>query len=206
MRANFYVDGFNLYHRAVQGTRYKWLDLGKFCRFLLPEHQINRIRYFTAIVDSRPGDPGQQQRQQAYLRALGTVPGLSIHYGKFRTRVTRAPLASPPPGGSRTVEILRTDEKGSDVNLATYLLADGFRGDYEVAVVVSNDSDLIEPITVVRDELNLMVGVIITDSRTRRSALPADFHRRVRERTLKGCQFPATVRDARGTIRKPAEW
>ena len=52
------------------------------------------------------------------------------------------------------------EEKGSDVNLAAHLLVDGFTGKYEVAVVVSNDADLLEPVRLVRAVLGLPVGVI----------------------------------------------
>ncbi len=115
-------------------------------------------------------------------------------------------MARPQPGLPRTVEVLRTEEKGSDVNLATYLLVDGFRGDYETAVVVSNDSDLKAPIDAVRRELGLAVGVAIPRPRVRRSALPADFYRRVRQGVLAASQFPPTLRDSRGAIRRPQAW
>ena len=46
------------------------------------------------------------------------------------------------------IEVIKTEEKGSDVNLATHLLYDGFRNDYDIAVVISNDSDLLEPIKI----------------------------------------------------------
>lgn len=88
-------------------------------------------------------------RQSTYLRALQTVPGLTVHLGHFLTSTVRTPLARPVPGGARTVEVVKTEEKGSDVNLATYLLADAFRADVESLVVVSNDSDLMEPIRLV---------------------------------------------------------
>ncbi len=142
IQTNVYVDGFNLYYGCVKDTPYKWLDLGKLCRMLLPGHEIHRIRYFTALVVSRPDDPQQRTRQEVFLRALGTIPNLSVHYGQFRTHKVRVALANPSAGGPRTVEILDTKEKGSDVNLATYLLLDGFRKDYEMAVVVSNDNSV----------------------------------------------------------------
>ena len=188
-------------------TPFRWLNLEKLSRFLVPELQLERIRYFTAIIPRR-GDPQQQQqqRQQAYLRALRTIPSLSIHLGRFVTLPTRLPLAHPLPGGPKTVEVLRTEEKGSDVNLATWLLTDGCRGDADVAVVVSNDSDLIAPIEMARAELGLQVGVVITDPRTRRSVLPADFHRRIRARQLAACQFPENMTDARDTMQRPLGW
>lgn len=205
MTTNVYVDAFNLYYGCLKGTPYKWLDLDALCRLLLPGHTIGRIRYFTAIVESRPGDPRQQQRQQAYIRALRTIPRLTMHYGSFLTNAVRLPLANPAADQPRTVEVLRTEEKGSDVNLATYLLVDGFRGDYESAVVISNDSDLQAPIQAVRTELGLSVGVAIP-GRVRRSALPADFYRRIRRGVLAASQFPRTLRDAYGTIARPPSW
>lgn len=143
MITNVYVDGFNLYYRALKPyPQYKWLDLAKLSQALLPDHQIKHIRYFTAVVDQRQGDPQQQIRQQAYLRALRTIPNLSIHYGQFKTRTLRRPLAEPVRGFSGSVLVKTTEEKGTDVNLATYLIMDGYDGEYEQALIISNDSYL----------------------------------------------------------------
>lgn len=70
-RTNVYVDGFNLYYGAVKGTAYRWLDLRKLSQGLLkPEHEINRIRYFTARIAASTSDPTAPDRQATYLRAL----------------------------------------------------------------------------------------------------------------------------------------
>jgi uncharacterized LabA/DUF88 family protein len=167
-----YFDGFNLYYGALKGTPHKWLDLGALSRRLLPNDDVVAIRYFTALVAARPDDPQQPQRQQAYLRALRTIPGLSIHLGHYLTHAVRMPLAAPLPGGPRTVEVIRTEEKGSDVNLATYLLLDAFQGRCDTAVVVSNDSDLQEPILVAERELGIQVGVVNPHPARRRSPRP----------------------------------
>ena len=162
LRTNVYIDGFNLYYGAVKGTSYKWLDPSKLCELLLPPHLhlINRIRYFTALVHSRSHDPQQPQRQQTYLRALRTIPNLIIHYGEFHTHNKWLPLANPPSSGPRTVQVSVTEEKGSDVNLATVLVVDGVADDYEVAVIVSNDSDLALAIDYVRNGLHRKVGLL----------------------------------------------
>ena len=123
-----YIDGFNFFHGAVKGTQYKWLDIMALCQGMLPRDQIVKIRYFTSRTSARPGDPQQPVRQETYLRALATLPLVEIHYGHFVTRPVRLPRANRQPGESRTVEVLRTEEKGSDVNLATYLLLDAFKG------------------------------------------------------------------------------
>ena len=54
---NFYIDGFNLYYRALRGTPYKWLDLRRLAETLFPGDDIRRICYFTARFDARPEDP-----------------------------------------------------------------------------------------------------------------------------------------------------
>jgi NYN domain len=207
MRANVFVDAFNLYYGCLKGTPYRWLDLDVFCRQLLPRDRIHRIRYFTALVSGRAGDPQQPQRQQIYLRALRTIPHLSVHLGHYLSHPVRMPLAHPPIVGPQTVEVIKTEEKGSDVNLASFLLLDGFRGDYEAAVVISNDSDLKVPIELVQAELGLVVGVINPHPPARRSrALQPTFWRQVRGPHLRSSQFPPILADARGMIRRPPGW
>jgi hypothetical protein len=207
MRLNVYVDGFNLYYGALRGTPYRWLDLGELSRRLFPSDNINRIRYFTARVAGRPTDPAASRRQTVYLRALNTIPNLQIHYGHFLAHPVRMPLAAAPRVGPRTVEVIKTEEKGSDVNLATYLLLDGFRGDYEAAAVVSNDSDLAEPIAVARVELGLVIGVVNPHPPAARSrVLAGSFFKQLRRGALLTSQFPEVISDARGTITKPRDW
>ena len=100
-RTNVYIDGFNLYYGALKGSRYKWLDLEALCRQLLPKDSIHRIRYFTAKVTARPADPQLPVRQQTYLRALATLPSVSVHLGVFYVSTVRAPLAHPSGGARR---------------------------------------------------------------------------------------------------------
>lgn len=207
MRTNFNVDAFNLYYGALKGTPHKWLDLAALFRRVFPRNQLHRIRYFTARVDGRAPDFQQPQRQQAYLRALETLPKLSIHYGQYRTRATRMRLEKPRPLGPKTVSVLKTEEKGSDVNLASYLLLDASRGDCEVAVVVSNDADLKTPIELATRELGVRVGVLNPHPPARRSLdLRPTFFKQLRRGPVAGSQFPEVLRDASGEIRKPAGW
>ncbi len=191
----------------MRGTPHRWLDVGKLARLLLLQHRIGRIRYFTAAVANRPGDSTQAQRQQAYLRALQTVPDLTIHYGHFLAKTKRRPLARQPGTGPLTVEILDTVEKGSDVNLASYLLLDGFDDEYEMAIVVSNDSDLELPIRMARSRLEKQVGVF--DPSGKRSFelhSAASWYRPLRQGPLSASLFPDTLSDAQGPITKPAGW
>jgi hypothetical protein len=103
--------------------------------------------------------------------------------------------------------VVKTEEKGSDVNLATYLLVDAFKKDCEVAIVISNDSDLKSPIEFVRGQLGLPVG-ILNPHQTRSRALynVTDFYKPIRKGPLSASQFPPTLTDAHGVITKPAGW
>ena len=211
MKTNFYIDGFNLYYRAVKGTPYKWLDLAQVCRALAPSHQVNHIRYFTALVQPRPGNLQAPRRQLIYIRALETIPGISVHYGQFRARRIRRPLVAAIAGEPRLVEVFDTEEKGTDVNLATHLLVDGFEGDYEQAIVISNDADLALPVGMVNERLGLPVG-IVNPNLDQKAATPkelaavATFTRRLRPNTLRDSQFPGQLTDVNGVITKPVGW
>ena len=200
MKANVYVDAFNLYYGSLRGTPYKWLDLSKLCGVMLPHDHIQRIKYFTALVDSRPDDPGQRARQAFYLRALGTLPGVTIYYGHFLTHAVPMPLASNP---RKTVRVIRSEEKGSDVNLATELLVDAFNDNFDVAIIIS-DSDLLAPIGVVRRQFNKSVGLLNPQRYPSfRLKQEADFFKTIRPSALKRSQFPETLSDSLGRFHKP---
>lgn len=204
MKVNVYSDGFNLYYGAVKGTPYRWLNLEEMCRLLLPRDQIHQIKYFTALVNPRPTDPDQRARQETLLRALQTIPNLSIIYGFFLTHEVMMPLAPPDRGYRR---VIKTEEKGSDVNLATHLLIDGFDDAYELAVVVSNDSDLLEPIKVVTQRLGKPVGILNPHRIPSVALLPhAKFVKQIRSGVLARSQFPNEMVDARGPFCKPTGW
>ena len=91
---NLYIDGFNLYYRALKDTPFRWLDLPKLAETLFPQDSITRVCYFTARLDTRPGNPSQRQRQQAYLRALATLPG-------FDALLRRLPVRRQAPSAGR---------------------------------------------------------------------------------------------------------
>ncbi len=76
-----------------------------------------------------------------------------------------------------------------------------------VAAVVSNDSDLLAPIQIVREELDKRVGLLIPHKRPSRALLPhTDFHKRIRAGALSRAQFPDELTDRTGTISRPVSW
>ena len=209
MITNVYIDGFNLYYRALKDSPFRWLDLRRLAETLFPQDSINRVCYFTARLDVRPGNPGQAQRQLIYLRALGTLLGFDVHFGVFRSGVKRRPLAEPTPGLPTHVLVRDSEEKGSDVNLATRLLVDGFNGEYEQAVVVSNDADFAGAMRYVQDDLGLRVTLVNPDPRNsspRELADAATYVKRLWKSHLRRSLFPDALSDDVGVIRKPEAW
>jgi len=207
MITNVYVDGFNLYYGAVKGTAYKWLNIDHLCRLLLPNRSINRIKYFTARVSARPNDPGQPMRQEIYLRALRTLPNLEIIFGHFLTTVVSMPLARCPSSNQKYASVVKTEEKGSDVNLATHLLYDGFKGNFQEAVLITNDSDLLEPIKIITDELKYRVGILNPHPKPSRALVRyASFIKQIRKGALSISQFPTQLQDGNGVFHKPPTW
>jgi len=224
-KANVYVDGFNLYAGALYRTKgCKWLNIRLFAQQFFPDLEIQSIKYFTAEISANPADPGASGRQRAYWRALRTDPDLLIIKGKFISNNKRKPLANPLPRGNctesdcpkgnRHAMVRITEEKMSDVNLATHLLTDGFLNLYDVAIVITNDTDLCEPIRVVRDTLRKETRIVRPVSGPDRVpcyglqevATKLKDINKSRLGIVRRCQYPENMTDAKGAFYKPPSW
>lgn len=205
MRTIIYIDGFNLYYGCLKKTPYRWLDLNAlFTNILDSQNKITKIRYFTARVKPTPKDPYAPNRQDVYLRALKKhTPKLDVKYGHFLRHNVRRALSAPP---HNTVEIIKTEEKGSDVNLAVALLNDAWLNEFDCAVVVTNDSDMQEAMKLVKEHHPSKILGLITPGQHQRTSEElkqyADFVRKIRKSVLKISQLPEKV----GNITKPTEW
>jgi len=207
MRTYVYIDGFNLYYRALRRSSWKWLDLlTLFQTVLQPHHDILKIKYFTARVSATPNDPSKPQRQDVYLRAIQHHrPEVEVYFGHFLSHTVKAPLANPGRG-QRTVDIIKTEEKGSDVNLAVHLLNDGWLNAYDCAIVVTNDSDIAEAMRLVKVHNNKRIGLVTPGSShpSRQLLAHADFSRHIRSGALQRSQLPNPIPGKK--LRKPQRW
>ncbi len=209
MRTIVYVDGFNLYYGALKGTAYKWLDLKALFSSILPGHYILKIKYFTARVSARPGNPNGPTEQDAYLRAIKAfIPELEITYGKFLTSTVRMALAKPRPW-QKFCDVVKTEEKGSDVNLALHLLNDAWQDKYDYGVVVSNDSDLAESLRLVKKQHGKKIILLVPGDPAKRP--PSIQLKRFAHKTISipiaaiaASQLPTQIPGT--TIHKPVKW
>jgi uncharacterized LabA/DUF88 family protein len=200
-----YVDGFNLYYGCLKRTPYKWLNLAALAQALLPSDSVEAIKYFTARVSARPQNPSAPIDQQVYLRALRTVPNLEIIFGHFLTHSVPMVLTGVMP--AQRVWVDKTEEKGSDVNLAAHLVRDAFQKRFEVAALVTNDSDLAEPVRIVTKELGMPVGILNPhEHHSVTLKLLATFIKRIRQSHLIASQFPPGLTDRKGSFFKPNSW
>jgi uncharacterized LabA/DUF88 family protein len=217
VRTIVYIDGFNLYYRALRGTPHRWLDIAAMSRAALPSScVVTRVNYYTARVSGRT-KPDAPKQQHAYLRALATLPDVVVHYGNFMVNQKWAGLVQPPefrppftlpPGAAPDVAyVWKTEEKGSDVNLGVHLVRDAFKGEFDQAAVLTNDTDLLEPLRIVRNELNLPVTLLTPVVKPATSLAQVVSEVRHVQPYLGPCSLPNLIPvSGKSPIIKPAGW
>ncbi len=197
-RVAFYIDGFNLYYglREKGWRRYYWLDLAQLASNLVRKgEQVSVVHYFTARV-AQPGS-----RQKIYLEALETVPTIQIHYGKFLKKNHECPKC----GNIQT----RLEEKMSDVNIATNLICNAFDDDFDRAILVSADSDLLGPVSLLlRRFPDKEITVAFPPrrfSKDLQDIAKTSIH--IKERHLRNSQLPGKLVKVDGyVLTRPSNW
>lgn len=205
MKICIYIDGLNLYYGCLKKTPYRWLDINKMCHLLFPHDEIVKIKYFTAPIKIRDNDKDHDRpnRQQIYLRALRTLPNLEIIEGVFLSHNVSMKMVN----GSGYALVIKSEEKGTDVNIASHLVNDAHNNFFERAVVISNDSDLVTPIQMVREERKLPVTVISPyDKNNIQLQTVATDIKRIREGLLRVSQFTERLTDNVGDFFRPEKW
>ena len=213
-RTIVYVDGFNLYYGALKDKAgCRWLNIEEMVKSILPSkptpiNDIVAVKYFTAKISSRANHPNQVNHQNIYLKALKTIPNLEVVLGRYDTHIVRSKLAAPIVGVGSYVDVYKTEEKGSDVNLATHLLHDAHTSAFDVAIVITNDSDLALPIEFVVSKLNKKVGVISPYPKASMHLCKvSSFTRVIRRSNITSSQFADQITDSDGTVLvKPTGW
>ena len=112
-----------------------------------------------------------------------------------------------PTKGQQFADVIKTEEKGSDVNLALHLLNDAWLSSYDCAVIVSNDSDLAESMHMIKTQHGKMLGLITPGKKrptSRQLLTHASFARYIRESALKSSQLPDPIPGT--SIYKPKSW
>lgn len=231
---NAYVDGFNLYRGLLKDRpSLRWLDLRTFCASRWPDHELQKVYFFTSRAKERfPGDAAPR-RQHAYIRALEST-GVEVVYGKFAKNIDWLrlngelhrefldPNLEDPDGFIQEqvdraadfaapdmikANVWRFGEKGTDVNLASQLLFDAWTEGLEAALVVTGDSDLVKPIHMLTSsliEVKTLVPSITKPALMLRTA--STYTETIHPSWLKACQLPEKILLRGSVLTKPEKW
>jgi uncharacterized LabA/DUF88 family protein len=200
-RVIFFIDGFNLYHALDHNPnfhKYKWLNLSKLAKcYVKRKDKIVDIYYFTALAT---WSQSKVKKHKTYIKAL-ELEGVKVVYGKFKKRDKKCQVCKR---NYRTYE-----EKETDVNIATKLFQLAIEGRYDIAIIITGDSDLLPAIDGLRATFpGKEIGVVIPIGR-RAEDLKAscDFHMKMKEKHLRSSLFPETINFGTGQkISCPPTW
>lgn len=195
-----YIDGYNLYFGLKdQGwKRYYWLNLQKLSeRFLKPNQSLIETKYFTTVVKA---PEKKRLRQQVFLDALRTLPNLHLFFGHF--------LYAEVECRQCKHTYVTHHEKMTDVNISVEMLKDAFQDRFDVAFLISADSDLVSPIQTVHN-LFPKKKVVSVFPPERYSAALKQVSKgvlRIGRSDLAQCQFPEQVASGGVILQRPSSW
>ena len=141
-RAIVFVDGNNLSAGLRECYGIERLDLEPFCRHVVHDRELKAIYYADANFLQERG-PENYRRQQAYFSSIRRIKGLTFRQGYYNRRTM------PPV------------EKAVDVYLATDMVDLCHRDEFDVAYLVSGDTDLAPAVDVVVGRGKLVINVYL---------------------------------------------
>lgn len=200
-RVIVYVDGFNLYFGMKNSGRNDvlWLNIQALAKNLLkPAQELVFVKYFTSRVRN---NPPKEKRQKTYIEAIETLSDCRIYYGNYQAHVETCRACGHTYPYS--------NEKMTDVNIAVEILTDAYLDRYDMALLITGDSDLIPPINAVHGLFpNKRVFVAFPPNRHNISVdQAAKGSIIIGRKKLKDSQFPDEVTKNNGfVLTRPIEW
>ncbi len=204
LRVISYVDGFNLYFglRSKGWRKYYWLDLVKLSKALMKSHQrFVHCHYFTARISTSGSQSQDAHRQSIWLDALGTLPELTTHYGHYLPKTMQCKHC----GAQWTTH----EEKMTDVNIAAQMLADAYEDRFDVAMVISADSDLTTPVRLLRKRFPQKRIIVVFPPDRRSAELQKTAHGMVvlGQDKLRQNLLPENITTSSGfVLTRPPQW
>jgi len=200
-RVSYFIDGFNLYHAIAENPllrKYKWIDLKKICEcFLKPDDTISDIFYFTALAT---WDSKKVARHRIFIKAQ-EMNGVKTIYGEFRRKTKQC---------RKCYKIFDTfEEKETDVNIAIQLFEQAVKDTYDIAIILSGDSDQLPALRAVKRNFPAKkFGIIIPPGRgAELLKKEADFYRKIKAKHLHTCKLPIEIYQHETKVLEcPAKW
>lgn len=175
-----------------------------------------QVRYYTAPVLGRMSDDSRStQRQRTYLQALRKMypEKLEIIEGKILATTPFQRVVRPIPElpHLEKIQVFDFNEKKTDVNLATDMLAGAWTDEFDQAVLCSNDSDLEGAFSTIKKHLPQirlgLVAPILGENHRHISkdlSKHADWSKILSPVHLRNSQLPERIPSSR--LCKPGTW
>ena len=216
LRVNVYVDGFNLYHSAFQKrvnkqnsksnnkkyigfTNLKWCDLYKLSKQFVSskKEELKEVKYFSAIPLWMKD---KAEKHKLYLDALRSI-GVKIILGKFKEKDRKCYATCKEYFKSH-------EEKETDINIAINLLSDAFEDTFDIALIISGDSDLSPAIQKVKKLFpEKKIGVILPPYQFGADLKnSSDYVKKIKRIHLKKALLPEQINFAGRLIQAPNGW
>lgn len=140
-RVIVYVDGYNFHYvlKANNWRKYYWLDLVKFCeKFMGVTQALIKVKYFSAPT----GHQAKNKRQTMFFQANKTNARFELILGNYMNKDVNCHNCNT------TFQV--PEEKKTDVNIATQLIADCIYDKCDISILISGDSDLTPPLEFIK--------------------------------------------------------
>lgn len=206
-----FIDGFNLYHALTEADKlghrryagYRWLDYRKLVEcYLRADDILSEVYYFTAYASwNTPSGLEKKQKHQNFV-SIQRERGVTVVLGRFR------------PVWKKCMAVCKQryqtyEEKRTDVNIAITMLKLAVSGQYEKAILISGDSDLIPALEAVREARpEIKIATVVPIDRNGQALINASntvLH--MKESHLRKSLLPREVTLKNGTVIKcPVGW
>jgi uncharacterized LabA/DUF88 family protein len=200
-RVMFFIEGFNVYHSLKEKKKYHkylWLNYHALAQCVIKTNEtVSGVLYFSAypLYDNQ-----KTKRHKIFVSALKNE-GVSIVLSNFKDKQRYCNLCKR--------WYWTREEKQTDVSIGVYLYKEAHLDRYDKAVLVTNDTDLVPAIKIVKQEFpQKKIGVLFPiDRQAAELKQVCDFWMYTKRQHLKKSQFPGQVRLPSGVVlTRPPTW
>ena len=203
-RSIVYIDGLNLYYGALKGTAWRWLDIAQYFHRLRTHDSIQAIKYFTAKF-------AVSVDHETYLAALATTK-IQIILGTFKHKTIPCRVTGCTYAGKKYFTY--PEEKKTDVNIGIHMVSDAYQNLYDLAIIVTGDSDLVPALEMITKTFRKKKIICYVPDSSGKRGIGADLRkspgsqcRILPNRLVAVSQLPPRIPDGKGGfIVKPASW
>ena len=191
LRAALYIDGFNLYHpiNEMGAPHLKWINLWALGENICAPHGaiLEKVVFCTAVPTHLPDVRDRHNTFNAAQRAYGVkiIPGHHVHDGQ------------------------KWNEKQSDINVALHLILDAVDDQYDLAILLSADSDQAATAKMFCDRFphKKLLGVAPPNKTVPTKVQPHCFiHFSLSVPMLEKCVMGDAIQGAKGLILRPTQY